>query len=393
MAPKEPPSAAASPASDLRAEITTLIDGLLSMPLTLTRELELQVVAVMRLLKRLMKADLPPSAEARAHSFIRNVRAYKEILVERCTLSRGSDPKMDRNAMLVQTSMIAMGAEMSLMAFELDHKPRRLGTPMVKSSAERKTVEFPECVSATGGEQVSRSGFRGRRAPLSKEQKERAFQVRRAAWHTIQPPEAPRDASCQAVPASGPVHTSMVAAEVESGQRPLQRRVKVCYMLLLAGGLFILGSMVWGIHCSLHGAMGDGFTGASWLVAVGTLVLGPPMAIHYRKCRCWVRGYDEPPQQERQQQQQRERPGYAAPQFLERDLMPFQPTICSMSGRHSQMAQPIGPIDYSVLFSDSDNDELEQTPGAEWKRQRVEQWAMDVASGWDLTYIQKSLRD
>ena len=219
------------------------------------------------------------------------------------------------------------------------------------------------------------SGLRYRRSALPKEQLVALVHQLRPARPTIQPAEPPRNAGFYAVPASGTnTHTYTATAEVESGLRPWRRRVKVCYVLLLIGGLFILGSMVWGIHCSLHGAMGDGFTGASWLVAVGTLVLAPPMAIHYKNCRCWVRRYHELPQQEQQQQ-----PGDAAQQSSGMELMPFRPNIYSMPGRRSPS---IGSIDYSVRSSDCDyyDSEPEQSLGA-----MRERW-IDKASSWQCTH-------
>jgi hypothetical protein len=64
--------------------------------------------------------------------------------------------------------------------------------------------------------------------------------------------------------------------------------VKPCYLMIALGCLAIGGSLAVGIFYSVsEDRMGDGFTTAGWMVAVSTLVLAAPMAMHYQHCRCW----------------------------------------------------------------------------------------------------------
>lgn len=52
--------------------------------------------------------------------------------------------------------------------------------------------------------------------------------------------------------------------------------------------LIITGSAAFAMYWTIRtGAIGDGFTAASWLVAVGTLIVAVPVARHYQHCRCW----------------------------------------------------------------------------------------------------------
>lgn len=69
-------------------------------------------------------------------------------------------------------------------------------------------------------------------------------------------------------------------------------RIPACYILITLGMAVIAGSLAVGLYYSIaQDRMGDGFTTAGFMVAVGTLVLAAPMAKHYPKCRCW--GADE----------------------------------------------------------------------------------------------------
>lgn len=52
--------------------------------------------------------------------------------------------------------------------------------------------------------------------------------------------------------------------------------------------LIISGSASLGIYYTLRfNRMGDGFTAASWIVAIGALALAGPLARHYPYCSCW----------------------------------------------------------------------------------------------------------
>jgi hypothetical protein len=70
------------------------------------------------------------------------------------------------------------------------------------------------------------------------------------------------------------------------------QRIRPCYLLVTLGLLVIGGSLAIGLYYSIaKDRMGDGFTTAGWMTAVGTLVLAAPMAKHYPHCRCWDTGY------------------------------------------------------------------------------------------------------
>lgn len=52
--------------------------------------------------------------------------------------------------------------------------------------------------------------------------------------------------------------------------------------------LVVIGSGVLGIYYTVQfDRMGDGFTAASWIVAIGAMALAGPMARHYPHCSCW----------------------------------------------------------------------------------------------------------
>jgi hypothetical protein len=66
------------------------------------------------------------------------------------------------------------------------------------------------------------------------------------------------------------------------------QRVKLCYVVVALGFLAIGASLAVGLFYSIASdRMGNGFTTASWMVAVSTLMLAAPMAKHYPNCRCW----------------------------------------------------------------------------------------------------------
>jgi len=68
--------------------------------------------------------------------------------------------------------------------------------------------------------------------------------------------------------------------------------LRPCYLLVTLGFLVIGGSLAVGLYFSIaKDRMGDGFTTAGWMTAVGTLVLAAPMAKHYPHCKCWKAGY------------------------------------------------------------------------------------------------------
>lgn len=68
-----------------------------------------------------------------------------------------------------------------------------------------------------------------------------------------------------------------------------RRRVPFCYLLAALGLVFTFGSSAVGLYYSIaKDAMGDGFTTAGYVLAVGTLVVTPPAAYHYQHCRCWI---------------------------------------------------------------------------------------------------------
>ena len=70
------------------------------------------------------------------------------------------------------------------------------------------------------------------------------------------------------------------------------QRIPPCFFLVALGFLVIGGSLAVGLYYSIaKDRMGDGFTTAGWMIAVGTLVLAAPMAKHYPHCKCWGAGY------------------------------------------------------------------------------------------------------
>jgi hypothetical protein len=66
------------------------------------------------------------------------------------------------------------------------------------------------------------------------------------------------------------------------------QRIKPCYLMIALLVLAVSSSLAVGMYYSIaQDRMGDGFTTAGWMVAVSTLVLAAPMAMHYQHCRCW----------------------------------------------------------------------------------------------------------
>ncbi|KAH6967227.1 hypothetical protein EDB82DRAFT_355502 [Fusarium venenatum] len=62
-----------------------------------------------------------------------------------------------------------------------------------------------------------------------------------------------------------------------------------CYVFCFLMFLVIGGSASLGIYYSVrYDKMGDGFTAAGWIVAIGALILAGPLARHYPHCSCWV---------------------------------------------------------------------------------------------------------
>jgi len=73
-----------------------------------------------------------------------------------------------------------------------------------------------------------------------------------------------------------------------ASRKSLLRRIPFCYLLVALGLIFISSSSAVGIYYSVaENAMGDGFTTAGYMLAVGTLVVTPPAAYHYQHCQCW----------------------------------------------------------------------------------------------------------
>lgn len=70
----------------------------------------------------------------------------------------------------------------------------------------------------------------------------------------------------------------------------LLRRIPFCYSLAALAFVFISSSSAVGLYYSIaQNAMGDGFTTAGFILAVGTLIVTPPAAYHYQHGRCWTK--------------------------------------------------------------------------------------------------------
>lgn len=70
--------------------------------------------------------------------------------------------------------------------------------------------------------------------------------------------------------------------------KPHDKYIKVYWILILSGLVFLLTSGAIGITFSVaRNRMGDGFSAAGWVIAVGTLLLAGPVGYHYPHCKCW----------------------------------------------------------------------------------------------------------
>ncbi|CZR37979.1 uncharacterized protein FPRO_06830 [Fusarium proliferatum ET1] len=77
---------------------------------------------------------------------------------------------------------------------------------------------------------------------------------------------------------------------LEIADVPTERppRFRPCYIMCSIMVLVVIGSGVLGIYYTVQfDRMGDGFTAASWIVAIGAMALAGPMARHYPHCLCW----------------------------------------------------------------------------------------------------------
>jgi hypothetical protein len=64
--------------------------------------------------------------------------------------------------------------------------------------------------------------------------------------------------------------------------------IRSCWVLITCGLGFLVTSGAIGITFTVtRDRMGDGFSAAGWVIAVGTLVLAGPIGYHYPHCRCW----------------------------------------------------------------------------------------------------------
>lgn len=67
-------------------------------------------------------------------------------------------------------------------------------------------------------------------------------------------------------------------------------KMRPCYIISLLVFFIVAGSASLGIYCTIAlDKMGDGFTAAGWVVAIGALALAGPVAYHYPHCTCWKR--------------------------------------------------------------------------------------------------------
>jgi hypothetical protein len=89
-----------------------------------------------------------------------------------------------------------------------------------------------------------------------------------------------------------PAWTAQLASSQEVPLVNILQRTRPCYLLVALGFLVIGGSLAVGLYYSIaKDRMGNGFTTAGWMTAVGTLMLAAPMAKHYPHCKCWGAGY------------------------------------------------------------------------------------------------------
>ncbi|SCN93045.1 uncharacterized protein FFE2_07565 [Fusarium fujikuroi] len=77
---------------------------------------------------------------------------------------------------------------------------------------------------------------------------------------------------------------------LEIADVPTERpsRFRPCYIMCSIMVLVVIGSGVLGIYYTVQfDRMGDGFTAASWIVAIGAMALAGRMARLYPHCSCW----------------------------------------------------------------------------------------------------------
>lgn len=103
---------------------------------------------------------------------------------------------------------------------------------------------------------------------------------------------APHDHQTPLPEEMSPAWTVQLASSQEISAANILHRIRPCYFLVALGFLVIGGSLAVGLYYSIaKDRMGDGFTTAGWMTAVGTLILAAPMAKHYPHCKCWKAGY------------------------------------------------------------------------------------------------------
>lgn len=88
-----------------------------------------------------------------------------------------------------------------------------------------------------------------------------------------------------------------INAETEASSESDRRaQTKDCYFIAVLAFLVVAGSTTIGVYFSVaEDRMGDGFTVSSYVLAAGTMILGPWVATHYQSCNCrilrsWRRG-------------------------------------------------------------------------------------------------------
>jgi hypothetical protein len=70
-------------------------------------------------------------------------------------------------------------------------------------------------------------------------------------------------------------------------------RPRTCYLIIAMFASFVGLSCFLGVYFTVETkygySMGDSFTLASWVVAIGAFVSSGVLAKHHRRCRCWER--------------------------------------------------------------------------------------------------------
>lgn len=178
------------------------------------------------------------------------------------------------------------------------HAFKRLKTEIMKRWYDGSTPpfnwpsEFVGSSTARSSTQPSRSRRRRHRADLSSLEpplgSEQGFELRQTS-----------SASNNAEPfdqVNNLQHLSETTGTLETTSAILVEskvfsRWPTCWILLLFAILFIGGSLAVGLYYSVaEDRMGDGFTVAGWMTAVGTLILAVPITQHYPHCKCWTNG-------------------------------------------------------------------------------------------------------